>query len=50
MGLVVVFGSLDIHTVLAGVEAGALVGPAATVIALLIFCGAVFVYQKPISR
>ncbi len=41
MGLVVVFGSLDIHTVLAGVEAGALVGPAATVIALLIFCGAV---------
>jgi NADH-quinone oxidoreductase subunit L len=41
MGLVVVFGSLDIHTVLAGVEAGALAGPAATVIALLIFCGAV---------
>ena len=41
MGLVVVFGSLDIHTVLAGIEAGALAGPAATVIALLIFCGAV---------
>lgn len=41
MGLVVVFGSLDIHTVLAGIEAGALTGPAATVIALLIFCGAV---------
>ena len=41
MGLVVVFGSLDIHTVLAGVEAGALAGPASTVIALLIFCGAV---------
>jgi len=41
MGLVVVFGSLDISTVLAGVVAGELVGPAATVIALLIFCGAV---------
>ena len=41
MGLVVVFGSLDISTVLAGVAAGELVGPAATVIALLIFCGAV---------
>ena len=41
MGLVVVFGSLDIHTILAGIEAGALTGPAATVIALLVFCGAV---------
>lgn len=41
MGLVAVFGSLDIHTILAGIEAGALTGPAATVIALLVFCGAV---------
>ena len=41
MGLVAVFGTLDISTILAGVEAGQLAGPAATVIALLIFCGAV---------
>ena len=41
MGLVAVFGTLDIPTVLAGVAAGELTGTAATVIALLIFCGAV---------
>jgi NADH-quinone oxidoreductase subunit L len=41
MGLVAVFGTLDIPTILAGIEGGALAGPAATVIALLVFCGAV---------
>ena len=41
MGLVAVFGTLDIATILDGIIAGGLVGPAATVIALLVFCGAV---------
>ena len=41
MGLVAVFGTLDIQTILDGIIAGGLVGPAATVIALLVFCGAV---------
>lgn len=41
MGLVAVFGTLDIPTILAGIVAGELTGTAATVIALLIFCGAV---------
>ena len=41
MGLVAVFGTLDIATILDGIVAGGLVGPAATVIALLVFCGAV---------
>jgi NADH-quinone oxidoreductase subunit L len=41
MGLIAVFGTLDIPTILAGIQAGALTGPAATVLALLIFCGAV---------